>query len=288
MPTVIPLEQRKKRFLEMYRVFRALCEKHDIPFFATGGTAIGVLRHQGFVPWDDDFDVVMLPQDYERFHLIAAEELKGTHYRLLDCADDRDYPRQYPFFADMNTYRQPHARTPIKKKEYLTLGIDIFVYYNVPDDAQTLRPYLRTAWILNHLYYISVSPLIKVPLTNKALRLMSQAIIYVLYGIMKLLPVLRHALVRRWVRFRNRYHNKTSHYAQLLLTKRNNKSYTRKELLPAVWLPFEDVEVPVMKNYEQFLTDVFGDYMQLPPEEQRVGHPSYIIEFLDEPTSEIG
>ena len=79
------LERLHKVHVEMLKDFQQVCKKHNLQYFAVYGTAIGAVRHQGFIPWDDDIDVGMLRDDFEKFMTIAEEEL-GEHYGVMSPA----------------------------------------------------------------------------------------------------------------------------------------------------------------------------------------------------------
>ena len=75
---------------EVFQKFQQICRKYDLPYFAAGGTAIGAVRHKGFIPWDDDIDVCMLRKDYERFLDVAPQEL-GDGFDLLTIENTDGY-----------------------------------------------------------------------------------------------------------------------------------------------------------------------------------------------------
>ena len=66
--------------LEVLEVIRGICEKHKIKYFAAYGTLLGAVRHKGFIPWDDDVDIMMLREDYERFMKLAPAEFSGDYH----------------------------------------------------------------------------------------------------------------------------------------------------------------------------------------------------------------
>ena len=76
------LAKLHKTQIEILEEFERICEKHNLEYFAIYGTAIGAVRHQGFIPWDDDIDVGMLREDYEKFLEIAKKEL-GEKYQIM-------------------------------------------------------------------------------------------------------------------------------------------------------------------------------------------------------------
>lgn len=85
------LKRVQETELEILKDFIDLCDRHDIDYFGVGGTAIGAVRHQGFIPWDDDIDIGFLRKDYDRFLALAKEELSDK-YEVLNAIEDQNYP----------------------------------------------------------------------------------------------------------------------------------------------------------------------------------------------------
>ena len=88
------LKKLQKTELEILKDFVKICDKYNLPYFATGGTAIGALRHQGFIPWDDDIDVCMLRKDYEKFMEVAPQEM-GDRYAFMTTETEPRYPLMF-------------------------------------------------------------------------------------------------------------------------------------------------------------------------------------------------
>ena len=77
--------------LEIAKEIDRICKKNNIKYFLIGGSLLGAIRHQGFIPWDDDLDVGMLRDDYEKFLKVAGDELQEK-YKIIDWKSDGDYP----------------------------------------------------------------------------------------------------------------------------------------------------------------------------------------------------
>ena len=86
----------QKVLLDTFKAFSAICQEHDIQYFAASGTLLGAIRHKGFIPWDDDIDVFLLRKDYEKL-LSLRESLKGTNYMVADY-HDTGYPYRFSIF----------------------------------------------------------------------------------------------------------------------------------------------------------------------------------------------
>lgn len=88
------LQHLKQVELDILKDFIKICQKYNLTYFATGGTAIGALRHQGFIPWDDDIDVCMLRKDYDTFMRVAPKEM-GDTYIFMDAHTEPRYPLMF-------------------------------------------------------------------------------------------------------------------------------------------------------------------------------------------------
>ena len=134
------LERLKKTEMEVLAAFIEICEKHDLPYFVNGGTAIGAVRHQGFIPWDDDMDVGMLRDDYEKFLQVAPGEIEGK-YELMNAEINKDCLGYTMRMCKVGTKHitDEHSKYPTT----FGIRIDIFPYDNVPEDPKLRKKQLR-------------------------------------------------------------------------------------------------------------------------------------------------
>ena len=118
--------------LDMLVELKRICEKNGIAYFLVGGTLIGAIRHCGFIPWDDDIDVGMLREDYERFISLCKTEL-SDEYALYDWHKDEKSP--IPFLK--MKIKGTHYREKLSKETTINdeIFIDIFPYDNAPDSG---------------------------------------------------------------------------------------------------------------------------------------------------------
>lgn len=126
--------------LNLLGQFREVCEKHSLKFWIDSGTLLGAVRHGGFIPWDDDLDVVMLREDYDRLLSVADDEFKSP-YIFQTAYNQRDFVRGHAQLRDSRTT----AIIPCETGRRFNQGIfiDIFVLDFVPDDE---KEYDRQYW----------------------------------------------------------------------------------------------------------------------------------------------
>lgn len=256
---------------EIMQVIDSICSAHNLTYFAIGGSALGAVRHHGFIPWDDDIDIGMPRKDYEAFLKFAEKEL----------------PRDY-FLQNFHTEKaSPFYFTKIRKNNtrfvefYLKdanihqgIFVDIFPFDNVPVDPTVEKLHFRLCRTLYQLY-LSKS------LTTVCSSRFEQKDNYkgtlrrILHTLLLPIPKswLFHLLDRSVQLFNNKPCTQISHIVRRRLRAK------LEDLYPVVYLPFEDQQMPVPKNYHAYLSAQFGDYDQLPPEHKRYGHLPYLVEF---------
>lgn len=120
--------------LEIFEVFRDICERHDLKYFADSGTLLGAIRHSGFIPWDDDMDVAMLREDYDKFIEFAKDELQEPYFLQIPRSDD-DYFYGHAKIRKNNTTAIRYIQYPEKYKHHQGVFVDIFPLDNIPDNG---------------------------------------------------------------------------------------------------------------------------------------------------------
>src|SRR5215217_7621886 len=125
-----PLRQCQLVMLRMFKIFDYLCVKHDIKYFLTGGSLLGAIRHQGFIPWDDDFDIGITRENYEKFVKLAVPELPNDIF-FQSAETDRYYASCGKTEAKIkdkySSYKLTEAQKKYKK-DHRGLQLDLFVY----------------------------------------------------------------------------------------------------------------------------------------------------------------
>lgn len=238
--------------LDMLKEIDRICKKHHISYMLFAGSALGAIRHQGFIPWDDDLDVVMLRPEYERFLSVAPKELDSGLYFMQS-----EFSEHWPmFFSKLRRNGTACIERQVPKDRLMHQGvyIDIFPCDNLSDHA-----FVRKLQFLASKVVIAKSLYRRGYLTDSKTK---KAFIQVC----RLLPQ------KPFWKFVVRRRDGQSEMVHTFL---GGASRYEKNIYPRAWfentirVPFESGEFPVTKYYDELLTVLYGDYMTPLPEEKR-------------------
>lgn len=235
--------------------FDEFCNKYGFKYVLDGGTLIGAVRHKGFIPWDDDIDVAMPFPDFLRFVDLYRKKNADSPIKLLYGLDD-SYGFHYGKLVDSRTIVKSKFR---QDKSLYPIWIDIFPMYSMDDDddlAQAkidkmLHYYGKTWSYLSVNYKNPIRKFYHVICNDKMLR-------YYMKKIDKILLEHPYGSTKR-IRF-------APVVSRKLCPAKNDHFDNR------IKLEFEGYEFYAPKDYDAYLTGMYGDYMKLPPEEQRINH----------------
>lgn len=280
-PQVLARLQRIE--LEMLRDFSALCEKHQIDYFGCGGTLLGAIRHGGFIPWDDDIDIGMTREHYDKFLAVAGQEY-GDRYRLINTLINDAFPCMITKWYKTGTvFRDQDAVTT----GYTAgIAIDIFCFDNVADELGELRKQAMRAWIWGKLLVLRAisSPTIYLDgITAKLTRGAARGANLLL----KMLPLSTKYLFCKADHAASGYRDlKTGRVAFLFDPTPYTSMLKRSDIYPTRMLPFEDMMLRFPNRPEVYLATRYGnDYMTPPPVSKRHNHPPVELDFGHEEES---
>lgn len=272
----------QKCILSIFKEFQKVCNSNDIPYYAIGGTCIGAIRHKGFIPWDDDLDVAIPIEHFSRF-LDVAEKQLPNFLKLYTCCEVKHYRHIFIKIIDIRTtfieeieYEYPDM--------YKGVFIDVMPISGVPSNA-----ICELLFRFKQSYYYLLNNTVRYPIE------------YVLKGNNKSKRIWKYVYLYSAIIGKNRHFNYyTGKWMEML---KKHPFYTSKKtgyvwhsvlrglIFKTEWfdlpqkIEFEDTYILCPKNSDSYLTAQFGNYMQLPPEKERINaHPGIIK--LDVPYEE--
>ena len=264
---------KKIQELEMMNLkeIKRVCEILNIQFFLYGGSLIGAVRHKGFVPWDDDLDIAMLRKDYEIF-IREAPKLLSNEFFLQNPLIDKKTPYFYTKLRlkDTKCIEWENHKLNIEQGIY----VDIYPIDNLPtDDKEYLRMHSKfQKWV--RLFVLRQCPYG----SNRAKNLKAR-----LKGVAR--KIVSLALKTLSIKFYIKKINSImTAYNESDTGRYGNYSFPRpvntfSEITPFEKVLFNNVEVNLPKDWDGHLTRRYGNYMEFPPEEERIGHKPYVLDF---------
>lgn len=257
--------------LDMFKDIYAACQKHNLGVMLSGGSCLGAIRHNGFIPWDDDMDIMLLREDYNKLPNVLQKEY-GNKYQCvgpnISAHTDMSFMRiEKPGTTLRCVYDNPEEHKPI--------FMDVFPLDNLPNNH--FSRYINSI-IADGLQYIGlcmkyydhrrcpmVQALQSFPAGKREIRrrLSIGKICSVFTSYTKIFGVLDH--------FISRYSDKHTKEIGALCSRRYlSEIYPRESIVPIREHVFEDIEkAPIPNDFDRYLRTLYGDYMQLPPIEQR-------------------
>ncbi len=272
--------QRKKLWnvqIGLINEFARICEKHNIKWFAYGGTLLGAVRHGGFIPWDDDVDLIMLRPDYEKFKQVAKEEIKEP-YSLDAWYDYRD--------EDDNKNLPEESNLPLltAKDEHKYCGYWPFCPWLKIRDNRTTMIEIQYRKNVNQGIWIDIFPLDPAPpfFNNKQVVIYQISRLLVIASIFpkglqnidveKDFPGVDFNLIKN---FLNLTYRQKGSFVEEFLNKNffdspnvrhitmDNRIYQTKDFKNLAYVPFEKIKIPIPVNYDEILKVDYGDWKKL-------------------------
>jgi len=240
-----------------------VCRLHDIKYSLTAGTLLGAVRHKGYIPWDDDADIIMLRSEYEKFCNIAnqIDGLDDDKFYFQDSSNTKGYRWGY------GKIRRKDSLWLRKDQEYMPYGQEIFIDI-FPLDA------LPSGKIKSNLHKFHCFLIRKMLWSEVGKHTDKNPFIRVLYSVISKIPL--QFILKHYHKFAYK-HNVEKNNLLRVLTFPTPPGYTydldREWLKSFTELEFEGHSFKVMIGYESYLLMKYGNYMKLPPEGERKKHP---------------
>lgn len=255
------LKELQSLVLQTMMDIHQFCEKNKIDYYIIAGTVLGAIRHNGFVPWDDDIDIAMTRDNYDKFKSLFGKDKIMNCYFLQDYLTDKDFGLALMRVCIPNTLLDWPAQNHLRncKNAY----IDIFPLDVVPTNA---RQQARQANMIKQLNLLCNLKLYRV--SNKS-NIVNYTLKTVMHGLLFFVPI--KWLVKLKLRIMRKYENENSPY---LCSMQSHYSYSKQKMLKTIYgkptlIPFEDTFFYGPEKTDEYLSQLYGDYMRLPPVEKR-------------------
>lgn len=261
MRSEIKIEELKKIELGILDYIAEICSQNGLKYFLDSGTLLGAIRHKGFIPWDDDIDIIMPRKDYMK--LINIIPKKDNKYILLSTYTQSDY--YYLFAKIVDTTTELYEKFSNNISNY-GVYVDIFPLDNLPDDEQERISFQKHAWNLHRIYnyqFMNAANFKILPFKKKIIYILSRT-------------TNKKRLSQQLDNLYRKYENVKSTYVGYLLG--GNCPFSK---LPAKYfnnpikVQFEGKEYYTIEKYDEYLTMLYGDYMKLPPMDKRASHHAF-------------
>ena len=253
--------------LSIFKEIDAICRKHGIPYFAIGGTCIGAIRHQGFIPWDDDLDIAIPIEHFDRFLEIAGRELPDSLYVYTG-----DQTRHYHYvwakvcdkrtaFIEASEYRYEDA--------YKGIFVDVMPISGVPAEPRKQKVFVKRLYCYNYLNGLARFP---IDASARGLNRLSKVVIK---AICSLMPM--GYFSKKYLRILKKHPFQSAEYTGYTWS-----SNLGKLVFPVSWfsdgvdMAFEDTAIRCPSDYHRYLTAQFGDYMTPPSREAQAVHSGVV------------
>lgn len=247
------------------REIKRICDKHNIRYFIIAGTLLGAVRHGGFIPWDDDMDVGMLREDYEKFLRIAKTEL-GEEFFLQTPETDKNYGLPFAkILLNGTVLVEATAGSNAKKGIF----VDVFPFDVAPENEADRENHNKKTYFYKRLLLAKL---------NYNVCAKNDYVKRTVYFVLKIMSAFysHDKLVKKLESEITRYNNsKTEDIVNI-----GGAYGYKKETIKADWvrdtveIPFEDMTISAPVDYIKYLETFYGDYMTPPPEDKRYNRHS--------------
>ena len=245
--------------LMMLKDFIKFCDENDINYVVAYGTTLGAIRHEGFIPWDDDIDLMMLRKDYNKF-LKIKDKFNSKKYEVFTMENTDNL---YKLFAKISlngtrTYDFWHNNTDFT----MGLSIDIFILDDIPKNNFQKKIFLK-----RRAFHRKLADILEVTNSDMYISKNKEKIGRILKKFLDLFHINQNFLINQNKRLRKEKKDATE-----VCDLAYDFVFPKNIFENPIKKKFEDIEVKIPSDWDNYLRIVFGDYMELPPENERIVH----------------
>lgn len=253
--------------LNILKQFIRVCDKYNLRYFLVGGSCLGAIRHHGFIPWDDDIDVGMPREDYEKYIALQKEYI-GTNYFIQTYKTDPCYIYNYAKLRDSSTTYIEN----IYKNHRINHGvwIDIFPIDAMGNKNLPKKKYAKRVKFVWWNVFMAYLPALRRKVHKQTF--FKDVLLNIVAGLFYILDI-NHFRNKRVDKYTQKFNSKNCEiYGNHFGINVNKEAMEKEIFFDYIKVQFEDIEANVPKDYDKYLSYLYGDYMKLPPIEKQVGH----------------
>ena len=265
----LTIQEMQKISLEILHTIASICEKQDLRYALIYGTLIGAVRHHGYIPWDDDVDIMMPRPDYDK--LLAYLKIHIKDYPHLQVFNREECP-EYPYMITRISDDRYIIKMSNEKPYGMGVFIDIYPYDGLGKTKKEAVKYGLKGDHLSSLCYQATREHFAIETTTSFIKKIAKFPVY-LYAKMRGKEHFQDKLAKL-ERVKD-YDNSEYVGCVTWLSWGEKDIFLREWFDETIMMPFEKYEFRVPKNYDAVLRHEYGDYMKLPPEKDRIGHHFY-------------
>lgn len=251
--------------LDMLVKFDRICEENGLTYFLDSGTALGAVRHKGFIPWDDDVDVGMPREDYNRLLELGEKGLPDNLF-VQTYKNDPAYMMPFAKIRLGGTFF-PEGAVDVRKMKYQGIYMDVFPFDKVPSDQEKAKHRIKKS---RFWYYVSVYSRRDFPGKKRSQQMVA-------LWLKRLSDKTVNRIHEYYDRFCTKYNTKDTKLWTCYCWRMSQQKmylFEESELFPTTKVLFEGKELSIMRAPHVYLEKMFGDYSILPPEKERKSHLS--------------
>lgn len=251
-----------------------ICEEENIEYFLIGGSTLGAVRHKGFIPWDDDIDIGMTRDNYEKFLKVAPNKLSEIYYLQTPYGKEKNNPYFYSKVRINGTQFVEYCNRKVNMHH--GCYVDVFPFDEVPDNEEDNINQFNDIQKLIRKFNLKQTPDISAEpkKMRDCIKSLIRRIIHFLFKFIsydKLVDDLQNTFTK---------YNGTNQeaYACLNFPERKKEYVKKEDLYPLLECEFEGIRIKIPHNYDTYLKTHYGNYMELPPKEMQYGHKPFYVD----------
>lgn len=254
MKEITSLDELKSIELDIMKKIHAFCEKHGLTYYLAYGTMIGAIRHDGFIPWDDDIDIFMPREDYDKFLELFVREQDSLKLAVVNHTTKPYLGRAMSKVIDNRTRL---IEMEYKNDDEIGVFVDVFPLDGLPEGSLQKKIHMFKCKLLSKIFYTK-KEIKKKSVLDKLILLLSS-------------PFNEKLIIDCLVKNMKKY--KYSECKEVIVYAAHYYRIMPKTMFAQKVLhPFEDAMFYIHNGYDELLRMIYGDYMQLPPEKDRIPH----------------